>query len=113
FKAGCIIQSALLQPIKEAYEKDATLENLILDPFFLDEITTKQSAIRKCVVDGANNGIPIPTMMSALAYLDALRNDQNGANLIQAQRDYFGAHTYERKDQEGVFHHEWGSQNGK
>ncbi|MEF9961069.1 MAG: NADP-dependent phosphogluconate dehydrogenase [Erysipelotrichaceae bacterium] len=113
FKAGCIIQSALLQPIKEAYEKDATLENLILDPFFLDEITTKQSALRKCVVDGANNGIPIPTMMNALAYLDALRNDQNGANLIQAQRDYFGAHTYERKDLEGVFHHEWGSQNGK
>ncbi|MEG2549405.1 MAG: NADP-dependent phosphogluconate dehydrogenase [Erysipelotrichaceae bacterium] len=112
FKAGCIIQSALLEPIKNAFVKDASLENLILDPFFLDEILNKQAALRKCVVDGAQHAIALPTMMSGLAYLDTLSCIENGANLIQAQRDYFGAHTYERNDQNGVFHHVWGNIHG-
>ena len=108
FRAGCIIQAEFLNDITRAFEKNPKLNNLILDEFFLDKISRNQDSLRKVLSCGILSGIPMPAMSQAAAYLDAFRGMSVGANLIQAQRDCFGAHTYERTDREGTFHHEWG-----
>ncbi len=109
WRGGCIIRAAFLQKITDAYERDANLANLLLDSFFRGEIAKRQAAWRQVVSQAALQGIPTPAFSSALAYYDAYRSATLPANLIQAQRDYFGAHTYERVDQPRgkFFHLEW------
>ena len=107
FRGGCIIRAQFLQKIKEAYDRDPALSNLLLDPYFQDIVERYQDALREIVATAAMRGIPVPGFASALAYYDSYRTAVLPANLIQAQRDYFGAHTYERVDKEGIFHTEW------
>ena len=107
FRAGCIIQAEFLNKITEAYTKKPELSNLMLDDFFLGKINDNQQSLRDILCLAVQKGIPVPAFANALQYIDAYRSPQLGANLIQAQRDYFGAHTYERTDREGSFHHEW------
>lgn len=107
FRAGCIIQAEFLDKITEAYRRNPDLENLMEDEFFLGKINENLPSLRKVVAGAAMAGVPVPAMMNALSYIDASRSKQLGANLIQAQRDYFGAHTFLRTDKEGSFHHEW------
>ncbi|MBA2879054.1 6-phosphogluconate dehydrogenase [Anoxybacillus kamchatkensis] len=107
FRGGCIIRAQFLQKIKEAYDRDPALPNLLLDPYFKDIVENYQQSLREIVATAAMRGIPVPAFASALAYYDSYRMDTLPANLIQAQRDYFGAHTYERIDKEGIFHTEW------
>lgn len=108
FRAGCIIQAEFLEDITKAFEKNPELDNLMLDSFFLDGIRKGQESLREALCIGIKNGIPLPAMSQAAAYIDAFRGVPAGANLIQAQRDCFGAHTYERIDRDGIFHHDWG-----
>ena len=107
FRGGCIIRAQFLQKIKEAYDRDPALPNLLLDPYFKEIVENYQQSLREIVATAAMRGIPVPAFASALAYYDSYRMETLPANLIQAQRDYFGAHTYERIDKEGVFHTEW------
>ncbi|MCC9087704.1 MULTISPECIES: NADP-dependent phosphogluconate dehydrogenase [Bacillus] len=107
FRGGCIIRAAFLQQIKEAYDRNPELKNLLLDPYFKDIAESYQSSLRKVISLAVEQGVPVPSFSSALAYFDSYRTAVLPANLIQAQRDYFGAHTYERTDKEGVFHTEW------
>ena len=107
WRGGCIIRAQFLHRITEAYERDPNLANLMLDPFFKDVIEGAQERWRHVVASAAHLGYPIPAFSSALAYFDSYRRDRLPANLIQAQRDYFGAHTYQRTDKEGTFHTEW------
>ena len=109
WRGGCIIRARFLQKITEAYERDANLANLLLDPFFQSEIERCQTNWRKVIALAATNGVPVPTFFSALAYYDGYRSESLPANLLQAQRDYFGAHTYERVDQPRgkFFHLDW------
>lgn len=109
FRGGCIIRARFLQKITEAYLRNAGLVNLLLDPFFKSEIDRCQTNWRQVVAAAATNGIPAPTFFSALSYYDAYRSETLPANLLQAQRDYFGAHTYERTDQPRgkFFHLDW------
>lgn len=108
FRAGCIIQAAFLGDITAAFSRDPALKNLLLDPIFAERVRTSHMALRQVVAQGILCGVPMPVMSNAVSYLDGYRGAPVGANLIQAQRDYFGAHTYRRIDREGVFHHEWG-----
>jgi len=106
WRGGCIIRSAFLGKIKEAFEADAELVNLLLDPFFKDVVEKAQGAWRRVVTTAVQMGVPMPAISSALAYFDGYRTARLPANLLQAQRDYFGAHTYERVDKpRGVFEH--------
>ncbi|UPM56268.1 NADP-dependent phosphogluconate dehydrogenase [Gottfriedia acidiceleris] len=107
FRGGCIIRAAFLQKIKEAYDLDANLSNLLLDPYFKEIVESYQGALRKISVVAIEAGVPIPCFSAALAYFDSYRTETLPANLIQAQRDYFGAHTYERIDKEGTYHTQW------
>jgi 6-phosphogluconate dehydrogenase len=107
WRGGCIIRAHFLQRIKDAYDKNPSLKNLLLDPYFNDVIKKTQNNWRWVVSDASKLGVPIPAFSSALSYYDSYRHERLGANLLQAQRDYFGAHTYERVDKEGVFHTEW------
>ncbi|MRH44592.1 NADP-dependent phosphogluconate dehydrogenase [Aquibacillus halophilus] len=107
FRGGCIIRAQYLQNIKEAYDRDPGLTNLLLDPYFQDIVENYQSSLRKVLAIAIERGIPVPGFSSALAYFDSYRTETLPANLIQAQRDYFGAHTYQRIDKEGTFHTEW------
>jgi len=107
WRGGCIIRAQFLHRITEAYERDPNLANLMLDPFFKDVLERAQESWRHVVASAANIGFPIPACSSALSYFDSYRRDRLPANLIQAQRDYFGAHTYQRVDKEGTFHTEW------
>ena len=107
WRGGCIIRAQFLHRITEAYERDPNLANLMLDPFFKDVLESAQERWRHVVASAAQLGYPIPACSSALAYFDSYRRDRLPANLIQAQRDYFGAHTYQRTDKEGTFHTEW------
>ncbi len=109
WRGGCIIRSAFLGNIKEAFDKNPELENLLLDEFFRDAIHNAQAGWRKVVAKGAEMGIPTPTFSSALAYYDGYRSETLPANMLQAQRDYFGAHTYERTDKPRgeMFHTDW------
>ncbi|MBP2078465.1 NADP-dependent phosphogluconate dehydrogenase [Oceanobacillus polygoni] len=107
WRGGCIIRANFLQKIKDAYDREPQLANLMLDPYFKEVVENYQSALREVVALAVQNGIAAPTFSSAIAYYDSYRTADLPANLIQAQRDYFGAHTYERKDKEGTFHTEW------
>ena len=107
FRGGCIIRSQFLQNIKEAYDKDAALKNLLLDPYFQNIVESYQNAWREVVAVAVKQGIPVPGFSSALSYYDSYRTERLPANLLQAQRDYFGAHTFKRVDKEGSFHHNW------
>ncbi len=114
WRGGCIIRAAFLDDIKAAYNKNPDLANLLLDPFFKDQIQKAESAWRRVVGSAAALGIPVPAMSSALAFYDGYRRDRLPANLLQAQRDYFGAHTYERVDKPRgeFFHTNWTGQGG-
>ncbi|MGF2925068.1 NADP-dependent phosphogluconate dehydrogenase, partial [Lactococcus garvieae] len=105
WRAGCIIRAEFLQNITDAFDKDANLENLLLDEYFIDITKRYQAAVRDVVSLAVQAGIPVPTFTSAISYYDSYRSANLPANLIQAQRDYFGAHTYERNDMEGIFHY--------
>jgi len=109
WRGGCIIRARFLQKIKEAYDKNPSLANLLLDPYFADTIHRSQDAWRKVCAAACMAGVPIPTLGSALCYFDSYRSARLPANLLQAQRDYFGAHTYERVDQPRgrFFHLDW------
>ncbi len=106
WRGGCIIRSIFLGKIKEAFDRKPDLSNLLLDPFFRERVDAAQASWRRVVAAAVANGVPAPTLTSALAYFDGFRSDRLPANLLQAQRDYFGAHTYERTDKpRGEFHH--------
>ena len=106
WRGGCIIRSVFLGKIKEAFDKNPALTNLLLDPFFKEKIEDSQESWRKIVSTAIHNGIWIPALSSALTYFDGYRNSRLPTNLLQAQRDYFGAHTYERVDKpRGEFYH--------
>jgi 6-phosphogluconate dehydrogenase len=107
WRGGCIIRAQFLNRIKEAYDSNRDLKNLLLDPYFKGVLEDAQASWRNVVATAARMGIPVPSFSSALAYYDSYRRETLPANLIQAQRDYFGAHTYERVDKEGVFHTDW------
>jgi 6-phosphogluconate dehydrogenase len=106
---GCIIRAALLEDIRGAFLSRPDMENLLLSPGLGRTVMHRREALRKVVCTGAEIGIPLPGFMSALAYFDAYRSVHLPADLIMAQRDYFGAHRYERFDAEGTFHTEWES----
>ena len=108
FREGCIIRAKFLDRITEAYESNPNLDNLLLDHNFNQILDRYQPNLRKVASIGILNGISIPAFTSAISYFDAYKTAHSSANLIQAQRDYFGAHTFERIDMEGHFHHEWG-----
>jgi 6-phosphogluconate dehydrogenase len=114
WRGGCIIRSVFLGKIKEAFEKTPDLCNLLLDPFFKDAVEKAQDAWRRVVVAAVNMGVPMPAISSALAYYDGYRAERLPANLLQAQRDYFGAHTYERIDKPRgkFFHTNWTGRGG-
>ena len=114
WRGGCIIRSAFLGKIKEAFDKDPDLSNLLLDPFFQDAVTSRQAAWRRVVTTAINLGVPVPAISSALAFFDGYRSARLPANLLQAQRDYFGAHTYERVDKPRGewFHTNWTGRGG-
>ena len=107
WKGGCIIRAKFLDLIKQAYQRNANLPNLLVDKEFSKAVTSRQANWRKVVKIAVELGIPAPAMSGSLAYFDSYRREQLPANLIQAQRDYFGAHTYERMDKPGSFHTEW------
>ncbi|WP_373895026.1 NADP-dependent phosphogluconate dehydrogenase [Virgibacillus sp. CBA3643] len=107
WRGGCIIRANFLQKIKEAYDREPGLTNLLLDPYFKEIVEGYQSALREVVSVAIKHGIAVPSFSSAIAYYDSYRSEDLPANLLQAQRDYFGAHTYQRKDKEGVFHTNW------
>jgi 6-phosphogluconate dehydrogenase len=107
FRGGCIIRAQFLQKISDAYDREPELTNLLLDPYFKNIAEEYQSALRHVIAIAIENGIPMPSFYSALAYYDSYRTETLPANLLQAQRDYFGAHTYQRIDEEGTFHTDW------
>jgi 6-phosphogluconate dehydrogenase len=107
WRGGCIIRAAFLERIKDAFERDSHLENLLLDTYFQQAIESSQTGWRSVVGTAARIGISIPATSAALAYYDAYRCERLPHNLLQAQRDYFGAHTYERLDEQGAFHSDW------
>ena len=114
WRGGCIIRSAFLGKIKEAFDTNPELPNLLLDPYFKEQVLSAQSAWRRVVAEAVHQGIPVPTMSSALAFFDGYRNASLPANLLQAQRDYFGAHTYQRLDKPRgeYFHTNWTGHGG-
>lgn len=114
WRGGCIIRSAFLGKIKEAFDNNNKIANLLLDPFFRDKVDKAQKGWRNVVATSITNGIPIPAISSALGYFDGYRCEKLPANLLQAQRDYFGAHTYERTDKPRgqFFHTNWTGRGG-
>jgi 6-phosphogluconate dehydrogenase len=107
WRGGCIIRAQFLDEIRKAFEAEPNLANLSLAPYFTEVIRKSQANWRLAVAEASKNGLAIPAFSSALSYYDAYRTANLPANLLQAQRDYFGAHTYERIDKPGVFHTEW------
>jgi len=107
WRGGCIIRAQFLDDIRAAFERTADLPNLLIDPYFKEAVESRQDALRTVVATAVQAGIPCPAMSASLAYFDAYRTERLPANLTQAQRDYFGAHTYRRLDKEGTFHTEW------
>jgi 6-phosphogluconate dehydrogenase len=107
WRGGCIIRATLLEDITHAYKNKPDLVNLLVDPALSAVLTERQDSTRKVLTNAISAGIPVPALSAALAYFDAYRTDRLPSNLIQAQRDNFGAHTYERVDTEGVFHTQW------
>lgn len=115
WRGGCIIRSAFLGKIKEAFDRNPNLENLMLDPFFKAALEQAQSGWRNVAAIAMQNGIPVPCLSTALSFFDGYRTGRLPANLLQAQRDYFGAHMFERTDQPRgkFFHHDWIGSGGK
>jgi 6-phosphogluconate dehydrogenase len=107
WRGGCIIRARFLERIKEAFDADKNLENLLLAPYFREVLSKAQTAWRHAVTTAIHLGIWTPAFMTALSYYDGIRQDRLPANLLQAQRDYFGAHTYQRVDRPGAFHTDW------
>jgi 6-phosphogluconate dehydrogenase len=107
WRGGCIIRAAVLGPVHEAFHNQPALPNLLLDPGLGQTLAAHQEDLRIVAATAAQLGLPAPGLMSALGYFDGYRSAWLPANLIQAQRDYFGAHTYERIDAKGTFHTEW------
>jgi 6-phosphogluconate dehydrogenase len=114
WRGGCIIRSAFLNDITTAFQKNPTLNNLMLDDFFKEQIHTRQKSLRKVVSFAIAKGIPVPALSAAITYFDGYRREHLPANLLQAQRDFFGAHTYERldKDRGEFFHTNWTGKGG-
>jgi 6-phosphogluconate dehydrogenase len=114
WRGGCIIRSAFLGKIKEAFDKNPELNNLLLDDYFKDTVVNSQQGWRNVVVNAVTNGVPAPCLTAALNYFDGYRTARLPANLLQAQRDYFGAHTYERTDKPRgeFFHTNWTGRGG-
>ena len=114
WRGGCIIRSVFLGRIKEAFDRDPSLSNLLLDPYFRGQVEDAQAAWRRVVARAVEIGVPVPAMASALAFFDGYRHEQLPANLLQAQRDYFGAHTYQRADRPRgeYFHTNWTGRGG-
>jgi 6-phosphogluconate dehydrogenase len=108
WRAGCIIRARLLSEIRAAYRRDPGTVNLMIDPAFADALNARQDAWRTVVATAVQLGIPVPAISASLAYYDAYRSERLPANLTQAQRDFFGAHTFRRIDRDGVFHDKWG-----
>jgi 6-phosphogluconate dehydrogenase len=107
WKGGCIIRARLLQRIQNAYTANAELPNLMVDPWFADQIRRRIAGLRQVVAGAAQAGIPVPCLSSSLDYIDSYFTGRLPQNLVQAMRDCFGSHTYERVDQPGTFHTEW------
>jgi len=114
WREGCIIRAAFLEKIKEAYETNPYLHNLMLAPYFMEQMNKSHTAWRRIIAAAAEYGIATPAMSSALAFYDGYRRGRLPANLLQAQRDYFGAHTYERVDKPRgeFFHTNWTGRGG-
>ena len=114
WREGCIIRAGFLDKIKEAYDRDPDMINLLLDPYFQEQIDNAEAAWRRVVVQALQMGIPVPALSSALSFFDGYRRERLPANLLQAQRDYFGAHTYERVDKPRgeFFHTNWTGRGG-
>ncbi|HAM38502.1 MAG TPA: phosphogluconate dehydrogenase (NADP(+)-dependent, decarboxylating) [Elusimicrobia bacterium] len=114
WRGGCIIRSVFLGKIKEAFDKNPNLKNLLLDPFFKDAVLKAQPSWRRVLTEAINLGVPVPALCTALNFFDGYRNKRLPANLLQAQRDYFGAHTYERVDKPRgeFFHTNWTGEGG-
>ena len=107
WRGGCIIRAKFLNRIKEAYERDPKLHNLLLDQYFTEIIGRTQDNWRVAVATAVTHGVAVPAFSASLGYFDSYRSARLPSNLLQAQRDFFGAHTYERVDKPGVFHTEW------
>jgi 6-phosphogluconate dehydrogenase len=114
WRGGCIIRSVFLGKIKEAFDNNPKLTNLLLDPFFKNKVLSCQQSLRSVCGEAIKNGIPVPAFTSAMTYFDGYRSERLPANLLQAQRDYFGAHTYERIDKPRgeYFHTNWTGEGG-
>jgi len=114
WRGGCIIRSSFLGKIKEAFDKNPDIQNLLLDPYFSQQVNSAAKGWRQVIASAVTNGIPVPAMASALSYFDGYRSERLPANLLQAQRDYFGAHTYERVDRPRgeFFHTNWTGKGG-
>ncbi|MCL1822402.1 MAG: decarboxylating NADP(+)-dependent phosphogluconate dehydrogenase [Prolixibacteraceae bacterium] len=114
WRGGCIIRSVFLEDIKKAFDKNPALPNLLLDPFFKEKVEAAQVGWRRVCAAALSNGIPVPALTSALCYFDGFRSERLPANLLQAQRDYFGAHMYERTDKPRgeFFHTNWTGRGG-
>lgn len=107
FRGGCIIRAQFLDKIKAAFDKNPDLTNLLLDPYFKEVVESYQASLRQVIIGAIERGIAVPAFTSSLHYFDSYRSEFLPANLLQAQRDYFGAHTYERIDKQGSFHTNW------
>jgi 6-phosphogluconate dehydrogenase len=114
WRGGCIIRSVFLGKIKEAFDKDPGIANILLDPYFTDKLAQAQTGWRNVVAEAVRSGVAVPCMSAALEYYDGYRSERLPANLLQAQRDYFGAHTYERTDRARgeFFHTNWTGEGG-
>ena len=114
WRGACIIRSVFLEKIKEAYDANPALTNLLLDPYFNAQVDSAQAGWRRVVAKAVQRGIPVPAMSSGLAFFDGYRRERLPANLLQAQRDYFGAHTYQRVDKPRgeYFHTNWTGRGG-
>lgn len=107
WRKGCIIRAHFLEKINQAYTNDPGLTNLILDDFFKEIVTENQQSLRNIASSAIKNEIPMPAFLSAVSYFDSMKQNRVSSNMVQAQRDYFGAHTYERVDKDGAFHTDW------
>ena len=107
WRGGCIIRAAMLEDIMETYQTEPDIKNILNGKKFSEALILSQNSLRNIVQIGAKEAIPVPSLSACLSYFDAYRSEWLPANLIQAQRDFFGAHTYERIDKEGIFHTEW------
>lgn len=114
WRGGCIIRSVFLGKIKDAFDNDSELKNLLLAPYFSNIMKNSEDSFRRVCAAALSNGIPVPALTSALCYYDGYRCERLPANLLQAQRDYFGAHTYERTDVKRgeFFHTNWTGEGG-